>query len=126
MPAASTTMIRIFRAAFVRSARSDASARRAGRAEGRGAARSLVRHFVRRVSVAMARGDLGVDFIFVYDRDSVNSQIGLPYVPDHRLARPPDAVMSHVVPGLSPRKSLAVYVDPLPIFGRVVSDKDEV
>jgi hypothetical protein len=33
--AASNTMIRIFRAAFVRSARSDASARRADRAEGR-------------------------------------------------------------------------------------------
>src|SRR5262249_25546282 len=74
----------------------------------------------------MTRGDLGADFIFVYDRDRVNSQIGLPYVPDHRLARLPDAVMSHVVPGLSPRKSPAVYVDPLPIFGRIISDKDEV
>src|SRR5262245_53777262 len=126
MPAASTTMIRIFRAAFVRSARSDASARRAGRAEGRGAARSLVRRFWRRVSVAMARGDLGVDFIFVYDRDRVNSQIGIPSVPDHHLARLPDAVMSHVVPGLSPRKSPAVYVDPLPFHSRIISDKDEV
>jgi hypothetical protein len=74
----------------------------------------------------MARGDLGVGFIFVYDRDRVNSQIGLPYVPDHRLARLPDAVMSHVVPSLSPRESPAVYVDPLPIFGRIISDKDEV
>jgi hypothetical protein len=54
---------------------------------------------------AMTRGDLGVDFIFVYDRDRVNSQIGLPYVSDHRLARLPDAVMSHVVPGLSLRES---------------------
>src|SRR5262245_44972894 len=83
------------------------------------------------VSVAMARGamtrgDLDVDFIFVYDRDRVNSQIGLPYVPDHHLARLPDAVMSHVVPGLSPRESPAVYVDPLPIFGRTISNKDEV
>jgi len=75
---------------------------------------------------AMAHGDLGVDFIFVYDRDRVNSQIGLPNVPDHRLARLPDAVMSQVVPGLSPRESPAVYVDPLPILGRTISDKDEI
>src|SRR5262245_42024619 len=74
----------------------------------------------------MGRGDLGVDFIFVYCRDRVNSQIGLPYVPDHRLARLPDAVMSHVVPGLSPRESPAVYVDPLPFYGRIFSDKNEV
>src|SRR5262249_46745541 len=74
----------------------------------------------------MAPGDLGVDFIFVYDRDRVNSQIGLPYVPDHRLARLPNAVMSHVVPGLSPRESTAVHVDPLPFHGRIISDKDEV
>lgn len=78
------------------------------------------------VLVAMASGDLAVDFIFVYDRGRVNSQIGLPYVPDHRLARLPDAVMSHVVPGLSPRESLAVYVDALPLFGRIISNKDEV
>src|SRR5262245_59694262 len=74
----------------------------------------------------MARGDLGVDFIFVYDRDRVNSQIGIPIVPDHHLALLPDAVMSHVVPGLSPRESLAVYVDPLPIIGRIISYKNEV
>src|SRR5262247_2695279 len=74
----------------------------------------------------MARDDLGVDFIFVYNRDRVNSQIGLPYVPDHRLARLPDAMMSHVVPGLSPRESHVVYVDPLPFHGRIISDKDEV
>jgi hypothetical protein len=86
----------------------------------------FVRHFLRRFSVAMAPGDLGVDFIFVYDRDRVNSQIGLPYVPDHRLARLPDAVMSHVVPGLSPRESLAVYVYLLPFHSRIISDKDEV
>ena len=75
---------------------------------------------------AMARGDLGVDFVFVYGRDRVNSQIGIPYVPDHRLARLPDAVMSHVVPGVSPREPPAVYVDPLPFHGRIISDKDEV
>ena len=74
----------------------------------------------------MARGDLGVNFIFVDDRDRVNSQIGLPYVPDHRLARLPDAVMSHVVSGLSPRESTAVYVYPLPFNGRIISDKDEI
>jgi hypothetical protein len=74
----------------------------------------------------MARVDLGVDFIFVYDRDRVNSQIGLPYVPYHHLARLPDAVMSHVVPGLSPRESPAVYIDPLPFHGRIISDKDEI
>jgi hypothetical protein len=74
----------------------------------------------------MARGDLGVDFIFVYDRDRVNSQVGLPYVPDHRLARLPDAVMSHVVPGLSPRESPAIYADLLPFHGRIISDKYEV
>jgi hypothetical protein len=86
----------------------------------------FVRHFLRRFSVATAPGDLGVDFIFVYDRDRVNSQICLPYVPDHHLARLPDAVMSHVVPGFSPRESPAVYVDPLPFHGRIISDKDEV
>jgi hypothetical protein len=75
---------------------------------------------------AMARGDLGVDFIFVYDRDCVNSQIGVSNVPDHHLARLPDAVMTHVVPGLSPSESPAVYVDPLPFHGRIISDKDEV
>jgi hypothetical protein len=75
---------------------------------------------------AMERGDLGVDFILVYDRDRVNSQIGLPYVPDHRLARLSDAVMSHVVTGLSPRESTAVYVYPLPFHGRIISDKNEV
>ena len=74
----------------------------------------------------MARGDLGVDFIFVYDRDRVNSQIGLPYVPDHHLARLPDAVMSQVVPSLSPRESPAVYVDSLPFHDRIISDKDGV
>src|SRR5262245_21906894 len=74
----------------------------------------------------MARVDLGVDFIFVYDRDRVNSQIGVSNVPDHHLARLPDAVMSHVVPGLSPRESPAVYVYPLPFHGRIISDKDEV
>ena len=72
----------------------------------------------------MALSALAVDFIFVDDRDRVNSQIGISNVPDHHLSRLPDAVMSHVVPGHSPRESLAVYVDPLPIFGRVVSDKD--
>src|SRR5262252_1283928 len=76
--------------------------------------------------VAMTRGDLGADFIFVYDRDRVNSQIGLPYVPDHRLARLTDAVMPHVMPGLSPTESTAVYVDPLPFHGWIISDKDEV
>jgi len=30
------------------------------------------------------------------------------------------------VPGLSPRESPAVYVDPLPFHGRIISDKDEV
>src|SRR5215470_12067325 len=75
---------------------------------------------------AMARSDLCVDFIFVDDRDRVNSQSGIPIVPDHHLARLPDAVMSHVVPGLSPRESPAVYVDPLPFRGRIISDKDEV
>src|SRR5262249_17319478 len=74
----------------------------------------------------MARGDLVVDFIFVYDRDRVNSQIGVSNVPDHRLARLPDTVMSHVVPGLSPRESTAVYVYPLPFRGRIISDKDEI
>ena len=74
----------------------------------------------------MARGALAVDFIFVYDRDSVYSQIGVSIVPDHHLSRLPDAVMPHVVPGLSPRESTAVYVDPLPFHGRIISDKDEV
>src|SRR5262245_30210868 len=74
----------------------------------------------------MALSAPAVDFIFVDDRDSVNSQIGVSIVPDHHLARLPDAVMPHVVPGLSPRESLAVYVDSLPIFGRIISDKDEV
>ena len=83
-------------------------------------------HFWRRVSVAMARGDLSVEFIFVADRSRVNSQIGVSIVPDHYLARLPDAVMSHVVSGLSPRESPAVYVDPLPFHCRIISDKDEV
>src|SRR5262245_28165052 len=74
----------------------------------------------------MARGDLGVDFIFVYDRDCVNSQIGVSIVPDHHLARLPDAVVPHVMPGLSPGESFAVYVDPLPILGRIISYKDKV
>src|SRR5262245_65439008 len=78
------------------------------------------------VSVAMARGDLGVDFIFVYDRDCVNSQIGGSNVPDHQLARLPDAVVSHFVPGLSPREPPAVYVYPLPFPGRIISYSDEV
>src|SRR5262245_37076067 len=75
---------------------------------------------------AMALGDLGVDFIFVYSRDRVNSQIGISNVPDHHLARLPDAVMPHVVPDISPRESPAVYVYPLPLLGRITSDKDEV
>ena len=83
-------------------------------------------HFWRRVSVAVARGDLAVEFIFVADRSRVNSQIGVSIVPDHHLARLPDAVMSHVVPGLSPRESPAVYADPLPFHGRIISDKYEV
>jgi hypothetical protein len=74
----------------------------------------------------MARSDLAMDSIFVDDRNRVNSQIGISIVPDHYLARLPDAVMSHVVPSLSPREPLAVYVYPLPIFGRIISDKDEV
>src|SRR5262245_37736917 len=74
----------------------------------------------------MAPGDPGVDFIFVYDRDRVNSQIGLPSVPDHLLARLPDAVVSHGVPGFSTRESASVYVDPLPSHGRIISDKYEV
>ena len=76
--------------------------------------------------MAMARGALGADFIFVDDRDRVNSQIGISIVPDHHLARLTDAVMSHVVPGLSPSESLAVYVNPPPIFGRTIFDEDEV
>jgi hypothetical protein len=77
-------------------------------------------------SVAMARGDLAIDSIFVDDRNRVNSQIVIPNVLDHHLARLPDAVMSHVVPDLSMREAFAVYVDPHPIFGRIISDKDEV
>src|SRR5262249_44740644 len=74
----------------------------------------------------MARGDLAVDFIFVDDRDRVNSQIGISNVPDHHLARLPDAVVPHIVPGPAPGESFTVYVDPLPILGRIISDKDEV
>src|SRR6266540_295035 len=73
------------------------------------------RHFLRRISVATASGGLTLDFIFVYDRDRVNSQIGVSNVPDHHLARLPDAVIS-----------LVVYVDPLPFHGRIISDKDDV
>ena len=74
----------------------------------------------------MARGDLAVDSVFVYGRNRVNSQIRIPNIPDHHLSRLSDAVMSHVVPGLSPREPPVVYVDPLPIFRRIISDKDEV
>jgi hypothetical protein len=56
----------------------------------------------------MARGAFAVDFIFVDDRNRVNSQVRVSIVPDHHMARLPDAVMPHVVPGLSPRESFAI------------------
>src|SRR5262245_11215804 len=74
----------------------------------------------------MARGALIVNFILVDDRNRVNSQIGVSNVLDHQLARLPDAVMSHIVAGLSPEESLTVYVNPLPIFSRIIPDKNEV
>jgi hypothetical protein len=63
---------------------------------------------------------------FVEDRNRVNSQVGVSIVPDHHLARLPDAVVSHIVPGLSTSKSFVVYADPQPILGRTISDKDEI
>jgi hypothetical protein len=74
----------------------------------------------------MARDRLAVDFIFVDDRNRVNSQVGVSIVPDHYLARLPDAVMPHVMHGQSPEESFAIYVDLLPFFGRIISDKNEV
>src|SRR5262245_60607949 len=82
--------------------------------------------FWRRVSVAMVRNAVALDFTFVIDRDRVKSQIGVSIVPDHHLARLPDAVVPHVVPNLSPRESFAVYIDPRPFLSRIISDKDEV
>src|SRR5215475_1764301 len=77
-------------------------------------------------SVAMALRFLSRGFIFVDSRDRVNSQIGDSNIPDHHLTRLPDAMMPHVVPGLSTRESPAVYADSLPIIGRFVFDKDGV
>src|SRR5262245_19728413 len=82
--------------------------------------------FWRRVSEAMARNAIALDFIFVFDCDRVNSQICVSIVPDHHLASLPDAVVPHVVPSLTLRESFAVYVDPRPFLSRIIPDKDEV
>src|SRR5262245_40540848 len=82
--------------------------------------------FGRPVSLSMERNSMALDVFFVFDCDRVNSQIGVSIVPDHHLARLPDAVVPHVVTSLSLRESFAVYIDPRPFLSRIISDKDEV
>src|SRR5262245_38361466 len=65
------------------------------------------------------------DYI-VEDQNRINFQVGVSIVPDHHLARLPEAVMPNVVSDLSPWEASAIQVDPLPIFGRIVSDKNDV
>jgi hypothetical protein len=75
-------------------------------------------------------GATAADLIFVDDRNRVNSQFGVSNVPDHHLARLlealPEATIRHVVPDLSTGESYEIYADPLPIFVRIISDKNEV
>jgi hypothetical protein len=78
----------------------------------------------------MALDAVAADLIFVDDRDRVNSEVGVSNVPDHHLARLLEALtedtIRHVVPDLSTGESYEIYADPLPIFVRIISDKNEV